>query len=137
MKTLEQVQQELNTYLNKTSEHVFVKTINDKKVAFRLFDAKTKDGKTYWMGLLLNEDLTPNRINIQFNIDGWSSPNAKNGLKHLMFLDQGYMSVRLKRKTQPIIDGLKKIIASMDAPDINYKVMEQYKKDLIEKLLVA
>jgi len=137
MKTLEQVQQELNTYLNKTSEHVFVKTINDKKVAFRLFDAKTKDGKTYWMGVLLNEDLTPNRINIQFNIDGWSSPNAKNGLKHLMFLDQGYMSVRLKRKTQPIIDGLKEIIASMDAPDINYKVMEQYKKDLIEKLLVA
>ena len=137
MKTLEQVQQELNTYLNKTSEHVFVKTINDKKVGFRLFDAKTKDGKTYWMGLLLNEDLTPNRINIQFNIDGWSSPNAKNGLKHLMFLDQGYMSVRLKRKTQPIIDGLKEIIASMDAPDVNYKVMEQYKKDLIEKLHVA
>lgn len=137
MKTLEQVQQELNTYLNKTSEHVFVKTINDKKVAFRLFDAKTKDGKTYWMGVLLNEDLTPNRINIQLNIDGWSSPNAKNGLKHLMFLDQGYMSVRLKRKTQPIIDGLKEIIASMDAPDINYKVMEQYKKDLIEKLHVA
>lgn len=137
MKTLEQVQQELNTYLNKTSEHVFVKTINDKKVAFRLFDAKTKDGKKYWMGLLLNEDLTPNRINIQFNIDGWSSPNAKNGLKHLMFLDQGYMSVRLKRKTQPIIDGLKEIIASMDAPDVNYKVMEQYKKDLIEKLHVA
>jgi hypothetical protein len=54
-----------------------------------------------------------------------------------MFLDQGYMSVRLKRKTQPIIDELKEIIASMDAPDINYKVMEQYKKDLIEKLLVA
>ena len=137
MKTKEQVQQELNTYLNKTAQHVFVKTINDKKVVFRLFDVKTKDGKTYWMGLLLNEDLTPNRINIQVNIDGWSSSNAKNGLKHLMFLNQGYMSVRLKRKTQPIIDGLKEIIASMDAPDINYKVMEQYKKDLIEKLLVA
>lgn len=128
MKTLEQVQQELNTYLNKTSQHVFVKTINDKKTIFRLFDAKTKDGKTYWMGVLLNEDLTPNRINIQLNIDGWSSPNAKNGLKHLMFLDQGYMSVRLKRKTQPIIDGLKEIIASMDAPDINYKVMNNTKK---------
>lgn len=137
MKTLEQVQQELNTYLNKTSEHVFVKTINDKKTIFRLFNAKTKDGKTYWMGLLLNEDLTPNRINIQFNIDGWSSPNAKNGLKHLMFLDQKFMSVRLKRKTQHIIDGLKEIIASMDAPDVSYKVMEQYKKDLIEKLLVV
>ncbi len=137
MKTLEQVQQELNTYLNKTSENVFVKTINDKKTIFRLFDAKTKDGKTYWMGLLLNEDLTPNRINIQFNIDGWSSPNAKNGLKQVMFLDQKFMSVRLKRKTQHIIDGLKEIIASIDAPDISYKVMEQYKKDLIEKLLVA
>ena len=137
MKTEAQVQQELNIYLNKTSEHVFVKTINDKKSIFRLFNAKTKDGKTYWMGLLMNEDLTPNRVNIQFNIDGWSSPNAKNGLKHLMFLDQGYMSVRLKRKTQPIIDGLKEIIASMDAPDINWKVMEQYKKDLIEKLLVV
>jgi hypothetical protein len=137
MKTLEQVQQELNTYLNKTSEHVFVKTINDKKTIFRLFNAKTKDGKTYWMGLLLNEDLTPNRINIQFNIDGWSSPNAKNGLKHLMFLDQKFMSVRLKRKTQHVIDGLKEIIASIDAPDVSYKVMEQYKKDLIEKLLVA
>ena len=137
MKTLEQVQQELNTYLNKTSEHVFVKTINDKKTIFRLFNAKTKDGKTYWMGLLLNEDLTPNRINIQFNIDGWSSPNAKNGLKHLMFLDQKFMSVRLKRKTQHVIDGLKEIIASIDAPDVSYKVMEQYKKDLIEKLLVV
>lgn len=137
MKTEAQVQQELNTYLNKTSEHVFVKTINDKKVIFRLFDSKTKDGKTYWMGLLLNEDLTPNRINIQFNIDGWSNPNAKNGLKHLMFLDQGYMSVRLKRKTQHIIEGLKEIVASMDAPDVNWKVMEQYKKDLIEKLHVA
>lgn len=137
MKTEAQVQQELNIYLNKTSEHVFVKTINDKKSIFRLFNAKTKDGKTYWMGLLMNEDLTPNRVNIQFNIDGWSSPNAKNGLKHLMFLDQGYMSVSLKRKTQHIIDGLKEIVASMDAPDVNWKVMEQYKKDLIEKLNVA
>jgi|TARA_R110000782_G_scaffold21299_1_gene57304 oligoribonuclease NrnB/cAMP/cGMP phosphodiesterase (DHH superfamily) len=137
MKTFEQVQQELNTYLNKTSEHVFVKTINDKKSIFRVFNAKTKDGKTYWMGILLNEDLTPNRINIQFNIDGWSSSNAKNNIKHLMFLEQGYMSVRLKRKTQPIIDSLKEIVSLMDAPDVSWRVMEQYKKDVIEKLLVA
>jgi len=137
MKTKEQVQQELNTYLNKTAQHVFVKTINDKKVFFRLFDVKTKDGKTYWTGVLLNEDLTPNRINILINIDGWSSSNAKNGLKHLMFLGQGYMSVRLKRKTQPIIDSLREIIASMDAPDVNWKVMEHYKKVLIEKLHVV
>lgn len=134
MKTEAQVQQELNTYLNKTSEHVFVKTINNKKMIFRLFDSKTKDGKTYWMGLLINEDLTPNDIRIRFSIDGWSSPNAKNGLKHLMFLNQNYTSVRLKKKTQHIIDGLRELIATIDAPDLNWKIVEQYKKDLIEKL---
>lgn len=137
MKTLVEVQQELNTYLAKTSQHVFVKTLNNKKVAFRLFDAKTKDGKTLWLGIMLDEELKLTNIIHQVNIDGWGDPNAKNGLKHRFFLNQEFTSVRLKRKTQHIVDEVREVVATMDAPDVNWRVIEQFKKDIIERVLLA
>jgi hypothetical protein len=138
MKTAEQVQKELNIYLEKTSQHVFVRTLNNKDSFFRLFDTKTKDGKTIWLGVFINDELKADRVSIQINIDGWSDPNAKNGIKHLLFLNQGYKSLRLKKKTQYIVDGIREMVATMEAPSSNnWRILDQFKKDVLEKYLLA
>ena len=47
MKTKEQVQQELNTYLTKTSQHVFVSGEKNDKF-LRVVEATTMDGEKIW-----------------------------------------------------------------------------------------
>jgi len=136
MKTLQQIQQELNTYLEKTAQHVFVR--NDNKVEyFRLFDTKTKDGKTLWVGVTIDEELKASKIRVQYNVANWSDPNAKNGIKHEMFLNRDYRSLRLKKKTQNIVDNIRDIISTMDEPERNWRVIGQFQKDVIEKVLLV
>ena len=136
MKTLQQIQQELNTYLEKTAQHVFVRTDN-KVEYFRLFDTKTKDGKTLWVGVTIDEELKASKIRVQYNVANWSDPNAKNGIKHEMFLNRDYRSLRLKKKTQNIVDNIRDIISTMDEPERNWRVIGQFQKDVIEKVLLV
>jgi hypothetical protein len=136
MKTLQQIQQELNTYLEKTSQHVFVRT-EGKVEYFRLFDTKTKDGKILWVGVTIDEELKASKIRVQYNVANWSDPNAKNGIKHEMFLNRDYKSLRLKKKTQNIVDTIREIISTMDEPERNWRVIGQFQKDVIEKALLV
>lgn len=137
MRNQEQIQKEYNEYLEKTSQHVFVKKLDNEKLQyFRLVDANTKDGQKLWFVLWVDEELktiTCSTFIKDKAIDG----NSKNCVKHMMFLGHNYKSVKLKRKTQFIADSLRESVSQFDSPTMDWRAFDKFKKDVIEKVLLA
>ena len=104
MKTKEQVQQELNTYLTKTSQHVFVS--GDNKNFLRVVETTTINGEKIWFSIWLDENLEPKSIDRSVDVSRYEDPNAKCWVKHSFFLNREMKSVKLKKKTQCIADAL-------------------------------
>lgn len=98
MKTNEQIRQEVINYLTKTSNHTF--NYEDGK----LFKIVYKDDKFY----ILDEKSLYNmkELNLDSTISYYGS-NAKNVIKHQLFLNKNLKSVR---NTKFIKDSIKSIV---------------------------
>ena len=140
MRTKEQVQQELNTYLTKTSQHVFVsnsefnKAIGNKYL--RMVETTTKDGEKIWVSIWLDENLEPKEIDRWVDVSLYSSSNSKCLVKHSLFLNKKMESVKLKKKTQLVADTLVEAVKSMDKPPMHWKEIKTYNENLLSAMKV-
>lgn len=135
MKTKEQIQEELNTYLTKTSQHVFVSEGESNKY-FRVVETTTKDNEKIWFSIWLDENLEPKSIDRYIDIDYHPTSNSKCVIKHSLFLNRGMKSVKLKNKTQWVADSLIETVKNMAKPPLNWRERDVYMKNLIESLKV-
>ena len=135
MRTKEQVQQELNTYLTKTSQHVFVAGENNNRF-FRVVEATTKDGEKIWFSIWLDENLEPNGIDRWVDVSTHSDPNTKCLIKHSLFLNRGMKSVKLKKKTQWVVDALVEAVKGMAKPPMHWSEVKTYKENLLSTMKV-
>ncbi len=135
MRTKEQVQQELNTYLTKTSQHVFVAGENNNKF-FRVVEATTKDGENIWFSIWLDENLEPKEIDRWVDVSTYSDPNSKCLVKHSLFLNREMKSVKLKKKTQWVADALVEAVKGMAKPPMNWNEVKAYKENLLSGMKV-
>jgi len=136
MKTKEQVQQELNTYLTKTSQHVFVSGEKNDKF-LRVVEATTMDGEKIWFSIWLDENLEPKSIDRSVTVSGYSDPNSKCWVKHSLFLNREMKSVKLKKKTQWIADVLVEAVSQLPKPPMNWKENRDYNETLINRLKLS
>lgn len=136
MKTKEQVQQELNTYLTKTSQHVFVAG-EKNKTYFRVVETTTKDGDKIWFSIWLDENLEPKSIDRSVDVSRYEDPNAKCWVKHSFFLNREMKSIKLKKKTQCIADALVAAVSELPKPPITWKENREYMENLLGKLKVS
>jgi hypothetical protein len=133
MKTKEQVQQELNTYLTKTSQHVFV--AGEKNDRFlRVVETTTKDGEKIWFSIWLDENLEPKSIDRSVDVSRYDDPNSKCWVKHSLFLNREMKSVKLKKKTQWIADALVSVVSELSKPPMMWKENRDYMENLLDKL---
>jgi hypothetical protein len=135
MKTKEQVQQELNTYLTKTSQHVFVS--GDNKNFLRVVETTTMDGEKIWFSIWLDENLEPKAIDRNVVIGRYDDPNAKCWIKHSLFLNREMKSVKLKKKTQWIADVLAEAVSQLPKPPMSWKEIRDYNETLINRLKLS
>lgn len=134
MKTKEQIQQELNTYLTKTSQHVFV--VGENKKFLRVVETTTKDGEQIWFSVWLDENLEPKEIDRWVDISSYSDPNSKCWVKHSLFLNRDMKSVKLKKKTQWIADSLVETMKGLSKPPINWNEVRAYKENLLSEMKI-
>lgn len=135
MKTKEQVQQELNTYLTKTSQHVFVS--GDNKNFLRVVETTTMDGEKIWFSIWLDENLAPKSIDRSVDVSRYHDPNSKCWVKHSLFLNREMKSVKLKKKTQWIADVLVEAVSELPAPPMGWKESRDYNETLINRLKLS
>ncbi|MEN6293821.1 MAG: hypothetical protein ABFD07_17620 [Methanobacterium sp.] len=134
MKTKEQVQNEVNTYLTKTSQHVFSSFGGNKY--FRVVETVTIDGDKIWFVIWLDKNLEPNSIDRSYDITWYSDPNTKCVIKHSLFLNKGMESVKLKKKTQWVVDALVDAVKDLPKPPMSYTERKDYMETLINRLKV-
>jgi hypothetical protein len=132
MKTKEQVQQELNTYLTKTSQHVFVSGEKNDKF-LKVVETTTIDGDKIWFSIWLDENLEPKSIDRNVTLDNYSDPNSKCWVKHSLFLNREMKSVKLKKKTQWITDTLVEMVSELPKPPMGWKEKMDYNETLINR----
>ena len=132
MKTKEQVQQELNTYLTKTSQHVFVS--GDNKNFLRVVETTTINGEKIWFSIWLDENLEPKSIDRSVDVSRYTDPNSKCWVKHSLFLNREMKSVKLKKKTQWIADALVSVVSELPKPPMLLKENRDYIANLLDKL---
>lgn len=95
MKTTEQIKNEVLDYLQKTAMHTFVLP-NKKYFAIRNVTEKTYD-------VLENDNVTQKQISVM--IDFYQG-NAKNVIKHRLFLDKGAISIKQTKFVKHAIEEL-------------------------------
>ncbi len=132
MKTKEQVQKELNTYLTKTSDHVFFS--NEMGKYFIVVETKTINGDKIWLSVWLDGNLNPHSIDRLIDVSWYSDPNSKCLVKHSLFLNRDMESVKLKKKTQWVVDALLDAIKDLPKPPMGYTERKDYKEMLINRL---
>jgi hypothetical protein len=132
MKTNEEVQKELNTYLTKTSGHVFLsKEINRY---FRVVETTTINGDKIWFSIWLDSNLEPHSIDRVIDVSWYSDPNSKCSVKHSLFLNRNMESVKLKKKTQWLADALVDAIKELPKPPMGWKERKDYMETLNNRL---
>lgn len=142
MKTKEQVQQELNTYLTKTSQHVFVSESEFNKVIkhnfLRVVETTTMDGEKIWFSIWLDENLEPKSIDRHVDVSWYMDTNSKCLVKHSLFLNRNMKSVKLKKKTQWVVDALSEAMSELPKPPImGWKERNDYMETLINRLKLS
>ncbi len=85
MKTNEQIKKELVSYLTKTSKHVFYN--EESKTLFQV----TEEGGVFYEQK--NGGLKSTVTNLDSAVTYYGA-NAKNVIKHRLFLDKGYKSIK-------------------------------------------
>lgn len=134
MKNKEQVQQELNTYLRKTSEHVFLQEESNNKKFLRVVETTTKDGEKVWFSIWLDENLELKSIDRHVDISLYGDPNSKCMVKHSLFLNRNMKSVKLKNKTKKVVDTLLNVLSELPKPPMGWKERRDYMEVLINRL---
>lgn len=143
MKTQEQIQEQLNNYFEKASKHVYMNertsfTSKGETLYFRKYikivGTKTLDGDIRWLAFLLDENLMPINLLMNFTLKDISDPNSKCNLKHLLFLNKNMKSVKLKKKTQWINDVLTEAVSQLPTPSKIYQERADYHTTLFNRL---
>lgn len=132
MKTTEQIKSEVITYLNKTSIHLFTKENGE-------FFKVLIEGDNF---IIIN-GLKVNTYNINYYVSSYGA-NAKNVIKHLLFLDRKVKSIKnyktMRNKMSIIKDSISDKIDNSEINKIvtslitGIPIVLEEKKSFISKL---
>jgi hypothetical protein len=137
MKTKEQIQEQLNTYFEKASKHVYLKKTLFGDKYLKIVGTKTLDGDIRWLAFLLDENLTPINLLLDFTLKDIDNSNSKCDFKHQLFLNKNMKSVKLKNKTQWINEVLMEATSQLPTPSNYYEESSAYHTMLFNRLKVS